>query len=357
MSEPTGKRDAQKSVERIHAFRDELGQLAREGVLELTVEQQSRLDRHLDKTLADLAQRFDVDINVSQKQISLGMRIVSTLGGLAFCAAVFLFFYRYWGLITTQSQVVILIVTPIVVLIAMYFTARRERTPYYTALLGIVAFASFIMNLVVLGSIFNITPSQNAYLAWGIFALILAYSCRFRLLLAAGLVCLLICSAATLTALSGPYWTFCASRPEFFLLPGLAAVLTPLVAHHRESSDFPFVYRLVGLVAVFAALEVLMHQGRLSVLPIGKKTIEGVYQVAAFAASGAAIWLGIRSQILGIVNLGSAFFALYLFDRLVTWWWDWMPKYLFFLIIGLIAVGLLTVFRGIRSRTLQVQQP
>ncbi len=357
MSEPTGKREAQKSVERIHAFREELGQLTREGVLELTAEQQSRLDRHLDRTLAELAGRFDVDISVSQKQISLGMRILSALGGLAFCAAVFLFFYRYWGLISTPPQVVILFLTPIAAVIAMYFTARREKTPYYTALLGLVAFACFIMNLVVLGSIFNITPSQNACLAWGVFALILAYGCRFRLLLAAGLVSLLIYSAASLTALSGPYWAFCASRPEFFLVPGLAAVLTPLVVHHRKASDFPFIYRLVGLVAVFAALEVLMHQSRLSVLPLGKKTIEGVYQVTAFAASGAAIWLGIRNQMLGIVNLGSAFFALYLFDRLVTWWWDWMPKYLFFLIIGLIAVGLLAVFRRIRSRTLQVQQP
>ncbi len=357
MSEPVGKREAQKRVERIHAFREQLGELVRHGVLELTAEQQSRLDTHLNKTLSDLAERFDVDVSASQKQISLGMRILSTLGGLAFCAAVFLFFYRYWGLLSTPAQIAILVATPVAALIAMHFTARREKTLYYTALLGLVAFASFIMNMAILGSIFNITPSPNAFLAWGLFALVLAYTHRFRLLLAAGVICLVVFAAATLTGLSGPYWAACAERPEFFLLSGLATLGVPLIIRHREAVDFPFIYRLIGLLFVFTALEILMHEGRLSMLPLGRDALQGIYQIAAFAAAGATIWLGIRRQLLGIVNLGSAFFALYLFDRLVSWWWDWMPKYLFFLIVGLIAVGLLAVFRKIRSRTLQVQLP
>ncbi|HYK90231.1 MAG TPA: DUF2157 domain-containing protein [Acidobacteriota bacterium] len=356
MSEPVGKREAQRRVERIHAFREQLAEIAGEGVLELSAEQQSRLDLHLDKTLSELAERYDVDISASQKQISLGMRILSTLGGLAFCAAVFLFFYRYWGLLSTVAQTAILIAVPIAVLVAMQFTARHEKTLYYTALLGLVAFASFIMNMAVLGSIFNITPSQNAFLVWGAFALVLAYTYRFRLLLAAGLICLLVYVAATLTAWSGPYWASCAERPEFFLLPGLAAVLVPMI-DGRKHADFHFVYRLIGLVTIFTALEILMHESWMSVLPLGKKPLQAIYQVTAFAAAGATIWLGIRHKFIGIVNLGSAFFALYLFDRLVDWWWNWMPKYLFFLIVGLIAVGLMTVFRRIRSRTLRVQMP
>jgi uncharacterized membrane protein len=59
---------------------------------------------------------------------------------------------------------------------------------------------------------------------------------------------------------------------------------------------------------------------------------------------------GVRRQMPSIVNLGAAFFALYLYIRLFQWWWDWMPKYLFFLIIGLISLGLLYVFQRLRKR-------
>ena len=41
------------------------------------------------------------------------MRIASTLGGLAFCVAVWLFFMRYWGLLATGVQVGILVVLPL----------------------------------------------------------------------------------------------------------------------------------------------------------------------------------------------------------------------------------------------------
>jgi len=97
MAETTGKREAQQRVYRIRAFRRELAQLAHEGVLALSGEQCTKLDAYHDATLADLAARFDVDISESQRQMSLAMRIASALGGLAFCTAVFLFFYRYWG--------------------------------------------------------------------------------------------------------------------------------------------------------------------------------------------------------------------------------------------------------------------
>jgi hypothetical protein len=42
--------------------------------------------------------------------------------------------------------------------------------------------------------------------------------------------------------------------------------------------------------------------------------------------------------------------VVFLFTRLQAWWWKWMPKYLFFLVLGLIAFGLLLVFRRIRGR-------
>src|SRR5216683_3115227 len=50
-----------------------------------------------------------------------------------------------------------------------------------------------------------------------------------------------------------------------------------------------------------------------------------------------------------VLNLGAAFFAIFLITRFVAWWWEWMPKYLFFFLVGAIALGLLTAFRQLRA--------
>jgi uncharacterized membrane protein len=109
------------------------------------------------------------------------MRIASTLGGIAICAAVVLFFARYWGYLDTSAQIAILVVVPLLALAAAEFAAWRERTLYFTGLLALLAFASFVMNLAVVGSIFNIVSTERALLAWGAFALLLGLPLRLAL--------------------------------------------------------------------------------------------------------------------------------------------------------------------------------
>ena len=81
--------------------------------------------------------------------------------------------------------------------------------------------------------------------------------------------------------------------------------------------------------------------------------------VAAIAAATAAQQPAAQRKIGRVAALGRrrAFLLLpagillvFLFVRLHSWWWSWMPKYLFFLVLGIIAFGLLLVFRRIRSR-------
>jgi hypothetical protein len=43
--------------------------------------------------------------------------------------------------------------------------------------------------------------------------------------------------------------------------------------------------------------------------------------------------------------LGAAFFTLFLFIKFVDWCSDWMPKYVFFFIVGAVAIGLLIACR------------
>lgn len=343
------RRQAQQRVDRIRAFREQLDELAREGVLTLSDEQRDKLNAHLDGTLSDLAARFDVDVTDSQKQLSLGMRIVSALGGLALCLAVFFFFYRIWGALATPFQVAILILTPLVLLVVMDFAARRERTLYFTALVGLVAFAAFVTNLFVLGKIFNLAPSQHAFLAWSGFALALAYSYRLRILLVAGLVCLGVWVAGSVVAWAGGWWGDFGLRPETILLFGCLLLALAVRFHDRRRPEFAAVYRVVGLLTVFCSLLALGLSAGFSFLSLPRTVIEAGYQCLSFLAAAGAIWLGVRYELSGTLNIGAAFFTVYLVHKFVDWWWDWMPRYLFFLLVGAIALGLLWLFRRLRA--------
>ena len=48
------------------------------------------------------------------------------------------------------------------------------------------------------------------------------------------------------------------------------------------------------------------------------------------------------------MNVGVGFFVIFLFTKLFDWWWETMPKYIFFLVLGLTAVAILLVLRRLR---------
>lgn len=118
---------------------------------------------------------------------------------------------------------------------------------------------------------------------------------------------------------------------------------------HRDRQIFPGLYRGYGLLTIFIAILILANWGRSSYLPWSKEVIELSYQTAGFALAALVIWIGIRSRWSGTTNLGSTFFVLFLYTKLFDWWWDWLPKYLFFLLLGLIAVGLLLIMKRFRT--------
>ena len=152
----------QERADRLRIFRRELEALEQEQALELTPEQRVRLDAHIERTLRELATQYDVDTTESQRQVSLGMRIASALGGLALCAAVVLFLARYMGYWSTAVQVSVLAAGPMALTFGAEYAARRERTLYYAALISLVAFGAFVANLIMLGAIFNLAPTPNA---------------------------------------------------------------------------------------------------------------------------------------------------------------------------------------------------
>src|SRR6059036_3174271 len=129
-----GLSEAQRQADRIRVLREELQELERQKILELTPEQRSHFDEWSRTKLSELAARYDVDTTISLKRVSWGMRIASTLGGLAICAAVVLLFMRYWGYLDTSAQVAIVMLAPLAALAGTEYAARRERTLYSAGL-------------------------------------------------------------------------------------------------------------------------------------------------------------------------------------------------------------------------------
>lgn len=125
-----GKEEAQKRADRVRAFREELSRLEREQVVILSEDQQQTVAAYHNKLLADLAETFDIDTTSAQKQLTLGLRIISFLGAVAISASVFFFFYRFWGVFSTATQVAVLVALPILCTIGIEIAARKEKTLY-----------------------------------------------------------------------------------------------------------------------------------------------------------------------------------------------------------------------------------
>jgi hypothetical protein len=83
----------------------------------------------------------------------------------------------------------------------------------------------------------------------------------------------------------------------------------------------------------------LLTYGARSVLPADRAFVEVFYQFVAAAVAVGLIAVGLRRGLEDVVTMGSIFGGLLLLTRFVDWWWDWMPKYLFFLIIAAVALA------------------
>jgi hypothetical protein len=340
---------AQQRADRIAAFRAEVSELRRAGLLHISEEDLRAVDGHHNRVLGDLVQRFDVDVSERGKQLSLGMRAVSFLGAFALAASVYYFFYRIWGILSTPLQIGVLGGAPVATLFLTAALARWERSGYFTLMSGLVAFACLVVNTSLLVSTFNLAPSPLPVLTWAVFGVILAYGYRLRLLLVLGLVVLSAFLAATLLHWTGGYWPLFSGRPEGFFSGGLVLLALALSTHRRRYAAFRPVYFVLGIVFLVVPTVLLGMAGWLSYLAIDERPIEITYQLLGFAMSAATIWLGIARRWKEAVYTGTFFFVALLFLEFVNWWWAWMPKYLFFLIVALTSVAVMIGLKRLRA--------
>ena len=346
---PPTRSEAQQRADEVRIFKRECERLRNEGVLELTTEQSRAVSEYHTGLLARYAETFDIDASVKAKQLSLGMRVASFLGALAMAASVLFLFYQFWGGFSTGAQVGLLIFAALASFLVTLWIQGKDHSGYFTKLAAMLAFVCFVLNVVMLGQIFNITPSDKALIPWAVFAFLLAYSCDLRLLLAAGILCVIAYISARTGAWRGLYWLHFGERPENFFPAALVLLVLPSFLHRKRSQEFAPIYRVFGLLTLLLPVLVLSHWGDGSYLDLDRKLIEGSYQVFGFVASACAIWLGARRGWPDVVNTGITFFVIFLYTKLYDWCWEIMPKYLFFLVVGLVAVLIMVVLRRLRT--------
>jgi hypothetical protein len=349
------KLDAQRRADQVGAFGRELAQLEREGVLVLGPDQRAAVERHHARLLASLAGQFDVDRTEPQRQMALGMRVASLLAAVTLSAGVVLFFYRVWGLLTAPAQIAALVAMPLLLLGSVEVALRREPTRYIASIVAIIAAASFALDLNVVGAIFNMTPVPIVLAAWGAFALAVAYAYGLRLLLAAGTAAVMGYVVAAVAAATGVDWSVSVNRPEPLLLLGPCAFALSFRQSAARHEGFDATLRLVGTGALLLPLVFLSTWPEVfsyGLLPLWG--LHAVYDTAGFVLPAAAIGWGIKRRWTDIVNAAAGFLVLFTYAKFFDWWWTALPRYLFFLILGGLAVATMLVLARLRRRLREV---
>ena len=342
------KVEAQERADQIEYFQAELKVMEQENIISFNEDQHSAIINYHKNLLVELSFAFDIDSSKQEKQLSLGMKITSFLGALGLAASVFFLFYQFWGRFSTNIQLFILMATPLTGLAATMYISGREKTGYFSKVFGLVTLAAFVLNLSMLGQIFNITPSENALLIWAVFAFLLAYATDARLLLAMGIILIASFLSAKTGTWNGCYWINFGERPENFFPAAIVLFLLPFLPH-RRFSGFSSIYRVFAMLLFFIPVLILSNWGVISYLDLSKASTEGFYQITGFAFSAAAIFIGIRKGWSEVVSTGNIFFTIFLYTKFYDWWWELMPKYLFFLVLGLTAMLMLFVFKRLRN--------
>lgn len=346
------KLNAQQRADQIRSFQSELDAIEDEGIISLDKQQHETIRNYHKKLLTEFSLNFDIDTSKKEKQLSLGMKIASFLAAIGLAASIFFLFYQYWGNFSTTKQTIILISAPIIVLTITLYLSRREKTAYYSKIAALLSLCLFILNISMIGDIFNITPSPNAFLIWAIFAILLAYAIDAGLLLSIAIMSFSLFLSAKFGVWSGIYWISFGERPENFLPVAFILFLISTLPHSRFTS-FRSIYRIFAMLLLFLPILILSNWGFISYIDLDQDTIEIIYQILGFILSAIIIYIGVRNNLNELTNTGNVFFVIFLYTKFFDWWWEIMPKYFFFLMIGLSAILILMMLKKFRTRITQ----
>lgn len=341
--------EAERRVRQVHAFRRELDALAAAHVLQLTDEQRAAVDTYHDRLLTRLAREHDVDRSDAARQLSAGMRLTSFFAAVALLAAIFSLVAHFWSRFDLPLQAALLCAFPLMALVGVELSARRERTLYVAAIFALVACGTYWLAAVVLSE--RLTVPLTPPVVWGgaLFSVALSLPYGFRLVWALGLLAMLVALAGTVFQAAGMPWTQAFEHVEVLTLA--AALMVPVAAQiARVIPMFGAPTRLVAWLLTLAGLLVLSTAGTQSLLPLSDSLTEILYQALTTTACLTAMVLGIHGRQRETVTVAATAFSLFLLIRFVDWFWTAIPRYLFFLLLAAMAFAWLAALRRLRAR-------
>lgn len=341
--------DAQRRVNRIRAFRAELDALTAAGAVSVTAEQRESIARYHQALLQRLAAEHDVDPTDRAGQLSRGMQIASFFAALALTAAVYSLVSRFWGRFDLPVQATLLCAFPLVALVGVELAAQRERTLYISSIFAHVAYGTYWLAIFVLGDLLNVPVPALALWGGALFGVTLALPYGFRFVLAVALLALLVALSASVFQAAGVPWTAIVEFPEPLTA---AAFVLVMVAPRFGAIHRPFaaVTRAVGLASGFLGLLLLSSAGPASLLPVPARVSELIYQGVILLAAVIALTTGIRRQWRETVYIAAGALTVFLFGRFVDWFWETVPRFVFFLLLAGIALAWLLALGRLRAR-------
>jgi hypothetical protein len=172
-----------------------------------------------------------------------------------------------------------------------------------------------------------------------------------RLLLSAGLFLAAGFVHSLLTSLGGLEWQGSLQRPEPLIAIGALVFLGSFTRIAAVREQFSEVWRLVGTVLLLLPLLFLSAWTEVfSYLLLPLAAQRALYDVAGFVLPIAGIAAGIRRQWREVVNASASFLVVFVYAKCFDWWWEFLPRYLFFLVLGLLSIAALVFMGRIRLR-------
>jgi hypothetical protein len=336
-------------MDRVAAFEAERAALETEGVLTLSDAQAAAVRSYHGALRARLHGDQEFDIDAASGRLSLGLRIASFIGALSLAASLYLLLERTVDRLPDAVALPLVMLLPMALAAVAFVLQQRERSGYLARLVALISFAALVYDLGEVAARFGIAPSDRICLVLCLYAAGLSWNTRSTLLLAASVLSFNSYVAMRAGTLAGGYWLDFGRHPEQFFPAALVLLVLPEFVN-LDRDRFGDHLRVWGWLTLLLPVLVLANVGDISLLPYAARSIAVFYQVAGFVLSAIAIGLGARQDRLPVVYTGVTFFVVFLYTKFYDWWWVALPRYLFFLIIGVTALLVMAVLRYARSR-------
>jgi hypothetical protein len=330
------------------AWRDEEAALAREGVVHAGDSTLAAVRAHHDALLAGFAAAGNVDLTREEERLSAGMRLATLLGAAALSIAWAMLASSLWNDLGSGAKLAMVWVPALALLPATGFAALREPSGYIANIVGTVGTIAMAVAGFATFDLYEVDSPRLPFLLFGAYGLFLAY--RYRLVLP--LLVAIVGAGAFVWSLEAMLLrspvndTF--EHLEPLILVGLAAYLVGAM-RRSDPPAFSLVWRLSGIVAMVFPLLMLGLTTDGSWFGSGH-TSELLYQLVGLLAFVAMVWIGLKRDDVILARGGATALVLFLFFRMVDWFWEAIPDWLFFLLMGGLAFAVLLVLRAVRER-------